>query len=96
MPIILEEDTLVVRLGSGDVILSLGEVENDLALNELIFIKSNAPEIIGADIKRYAGLSSEEVDCPLKIIFGNKESLEVVIERLVTLRELLMERELKN
>jgi hypothetical protein len=87
MPIYEAANSLVLHFGHGDIAVIRGRnVETDHQ-NELCFVRQSERPI-GAPVDvEIGGKTTDVVDCPVRLIFDNAESLDVIIEELQKLRE---------
>ena len=86
MPIYQHNDALILHFGYGDIAVNLGRNVEKPFEDELIFFET-APNPIGAQTDEFKGKSTDDLKAPLRFIFDNPNSINVLIERLEALRD---------
>ena len=90
MPIYEAANSLIVHFGHGDVLITTGQNVEKPFSDELCFLR-DTPHEIGEHQEGQPGQRTDELDCPLRFVFDKTESIDVLIERLETLRAMIVE-----
>jgi hypothetical protein len=86
MPIYEGDGSLILHFGRGDVAVVTGRNTEKDYEDELCFVRQSEHEIGAPVDPELAGKATDVVDCPVRLVFDNVESLDVVIEELQKLR----------
>lgn len=91
MPVYEAFGSTIIHLGQGDVCIGLAHSPNEIRPerqhdDELCFIVHEESHPIGQATDEYDGIPSDQLDCPVRIVFDNTAAIDVMIERLTTLR----------
>lgn len=86
MPIITgDNQETIVQFGDGDVLICTAKQQGAEFDNEIALMR-DAPHDIGSYNNEHTGTLTNEHDCPVRLQFTKAESIDVLIERLQTVK----------
>lgn len=87
MPIYEASGSLILHFGYGDIAISTGRNVEKTIEDELVFTGQSPPKPIGRTDDGMTGLDSQYLGSPVRMIFDQVESLDVLIEQAQALRQ---------
>lgn len=91
MPIYEAAGSQIIHFGHGDIAVALGKNAEKDYEDELCFVRQR-PHPVGEKSDGLIGKATDTVDCPVRFIFDNIESLDIVIGQLNHLRNAMTAR----
>lgn len=90
MPAYQSGQSICLHFGWGDIGVCLGRNVTKSFEDELVFSPST-PHVIGEPTTELEGKTTDEIPAPVRMIFENVESLDVVVDQLNLLRQKIVD-----
>lgn len=77
-------ETVIVLLGGGDIAISTAERRTPGVLDEIIFVDTREPNVVGETSDKFNGVPTHP---PVALVFDRRASVDILIKQLEKLKE---------